>query len=177
MAWGYRVYGGAAAGLGAVAVTAAGLLALGVGPLIGAPGTRALALLMPASAFALCLGMFLTTLALKSLDRALLLSAFRCLPAGLRAGLGALALAGAVLASPLFGDDENLHDPRARDGAYSAYRTTAGVRGTIEISRATYLELRRNDDREFLAGAGAMLAGAAFAALTLGELRRPAVRA
>lgn len=172
MGWVYRVLGGTAAGLGGLAV-AGGLLAVfGVTPPAG------VGWLMLALAGAMLVGVLGTGL-IMPMDKALAWSAFQCLSLRTRVVLGVLGALGVLLATPLAeegGKHGNLQDPQARDGVYHAYRPQQhpGLSGTVELTRPEYLALVRDENRALLGTAGALLAGAACASLTAGELRRTA---
>lgn len=69
-------------------------------------------------------------------------------------------------------EETSLQSAEMKDGRYVAFDTTPHARGMVEISRHRYEDVLESDQRTTLAVPGLLCLGAAYAALTAGELRR-----
>ncbi|WP_328725248.1 hypothetical protein [Streptomyces sp. NBC_00259] len=167
MGWSFKLHGGIAAGLSTVLLLLAGLTWLpGTLPLTGSKWPVAIiaALLFPTFMAAL------VRIIRSGADRHTVWLAFRCPPAKVQAGLGALAIAGVVLTLP--SDEGNLQAPEMKGDRYFAFDTAPYARGAIEVSRSQYVAVLESDQRSMLAIPGTLFAGAAYVVLAAGELRR-----
>ncbi|NML53919.1 hypothetical protein HHL19_32130 [Streptomyces sp. R302] len=169
MGWSFKLHGGLAAGLGATLLVLAGLTWL--------PGTLPLAESgWPVAAIAVSLfpvfGAALARLMLARADRRTMWLAFRCLPGKVQVALGALFLSGVVLTIPSGVGEGHLQAAETKDGRYFAFDTTPYERGTIEVSRSQYVVVLESDQRSMFTIPATLFVGAAYGALTAGELRR-----
>ncbi|MFE7950605.1 hypothetical protein [Streptomyces sp. NPDC057426] len=169
MGWSFKLHGGLAAGLGAALLVLAGLTWL--------PGTLPLADSgRPVAAIAVSLfPIFIAAVArliLARADRRSMWLAFRCLPGKVQVALGALFLSGVVLATLGGAGEGNLQAAEMKAGRYFAFDTTPHGRGTTEVSQSQYMAVLESDQRSMFAIPGMLFVGAAYGALTAGELRR-----
>ncbi|MFH9292825.1 hypothetical protein [Streptomyces sp. NPDC017520] len=169
MRWSFKLHGCAAAALSVAALVLAALTWL--------PG--ALPLFEPVwpMVAVFCLALLLLLAAVvrhfaAGADRSAMWLAFRCLPGRVQAGLGFLALAGAVVVGLDAAGDRRLQDAEVREGRYVAYDTSVTTDRAVELTRDEYLALLPSSRRWVFAIAGLMAAGAAAGVLTVGELRR-----
>ncbi|MFE4592985.1 hypothetical protein [Streptomyces laurentii] len=169
MGWNFKLHGGVAVGLGATLLLLASLTWLpGALPLTDA---RWLVAAIFASLFVAFVSA-LVRLLLTGADKHAIWLAFRCLPSKVQMTLGALALWGVVLLAFSTATEGNLQAAEVRDGRYVAFDTTPHTRGMVEISQRHYQDVLESDQRTMFAIPGVLFLGAAYAALTAGELRR-----
>ncbi|GAA4762411.1 hypothetical protein GCM10023329_04850 [Streptomyces sanyensis] len=169
MGWTYKLHAGVAIGLGCLLLVSAALTWL--------PGTPSWTEAgWPVGVVALLLVPVLVAAPVRVLltraDRRALWWAFRCLPGGVQAGLGALALTGIVLEGLGASGGSTLQAAEVREGRYYAFETAPYARGTMEISRSRYLAVLEDDRRVWLTAPGVLCVVAAYAVLAAGELRR-----
>ncbi|MFG2758299.1 hypothetical protein [Streptomyces wuyuanensis] len=173
MGWSFKLHAGIAAGLSGVLLLLAALTWLpGTLPLTGSkwPVVTVVVLLFPIFIAAVVRGI------LTRADKHSIWLAFRCLPGKAQAALGALVISGVVLMIFSTAGETNLQAPEMKDGRYFVFDTTPYARGTIEVSRSQYIAVLESDQRSMLAIPGLLFAGAAYAVLAAGELRRADVR-
>ncbi|MFF7900082.1 hypothetical protein ACIP4X_18730 [Streptomyces sp. NPDC088817] len=169
MGWTFKLHAAVAAGLGTMLLSLAALTWLpGLLPLSGAHWLEGAGF---ASAFVTCVSAF-ARLALTGAAKGSVWLAFRCLPGKVQWAFGALAVGGVALLAFSTLHETHLQSAVMKDGRYVAFDRTPGSRGQVEISRSRYEEVREDDQRTALAIPGMLCLGAAYAALTAGELRR-----
>ncbi|MFC9794968.1 hypothetical protein ACFVJI_20185 [Streptomyces sp. NPDC127584] len=169
MGWSFKLHGGLAAGLGTALLVLAGLTWL--------PGTLHLSASgwPTAAIFALLFPIFIAALVrvfLRRADRHDMWLAFRCLPGKVEVALGALVLSGVTLLTVSGVGEGNVQAAEMKEGRYFVFDTTPYKRGTVEVSRSQYLDVLESDQRSMFAIPGVLFVGAAYFALTAGELRR-----
>ncbi|MFJ8013798.1 hypothetical protein [Streptomyces sp. NPDC096339] len=169
MGWTFKLHGGIAAALGATLLVLAALTWLpGTLPM---SGSRWLIVVIVVLLFPIFISA-LVRMFLARADRHSVWLAFRCLSGKAQMGLAALAVSGVVMMVFSTAGEGNLQAAEVKDGRYFAFDTTPQARGTVEITQSQYQAVLEGDQRSMFAIPGLLFIGAAYAALTTGELRR-----